>query len=100
MFGPKLWRDPDGLARSQRIIQHGLVQTLGVQVQLDPAAATGDTGKNSLPEVIAAFVDPTFTVGANRHARNGGTLLQQQTQGVATIWTMVGRRQPADGVIG
>ena len=57
-----------GMPVLRRHVDHDLVDTLGVHVDLDRTAGSGDGVKERLPEVVAAFRNAAFAVDAQGEA--------------------------------
>ena len=82
-----------GMPGGQRAVDHGLVDALGVQVDLDLAAAALHAIENRLPEIVAAFGDAALAVNAQAPPRKSrGRPAATRGQRVAAIGRVVLRR--------
>ena len=85
VLGPELGAGFDGHAGLAGHVDHGLVETLGVHVDLDGAACGGDGFEEGLPEGIAAFGDAAFAVDAQGEAGDLRAGFENGGEGVAAI---------------
>ena len=99
VLGPELRRHLDGHARGQREVDHALVDALGVQVDLDLAAAALHAIEHGAPERVAAFGDAAFAVDAEGHAADRGTGAQQRRQRIAAVRAVILGVESLDGVV-
>ncbi len=96
MLAPVLGRQVERHAGGQGIVDHSLVDALGVQVDLDRPSRAGDTAEDRLPEIVTALLDAALAMDAQADRRYRRQLFQQQGQGVAAIGGMGLGRQAFD----
>src|SRR5690348_938570 len=97
---PGLGRNGNGHSRSERNINHLLVEPLCVQIDFNPSSACGYSLEDGFPEGVAWFRNTAFAVNTKYHAADRRTLLENRPQSIAAIRGVIFRCQPADGVVG
>jgi hypothetical protein len=85
VFGPEFGRNLDRHPGGERVVDHGIVDAFGVQIDFDRATAFAHAVENRFPKIIAAFGHAAFPVSAQRDAADGRARLQQRANGIAAI---------------
>ena len=98
MLRPVLRRDVDRHAGGERALDHRLVETLGVEVDLDPPSASLHAVEHRLPELVAALFDPALAMNPQGDGGDRGTGAQDGGKGVATVGSMRVRPETFDEV--
>src|SRR5262249_55781706 len=100
MLGGVLRRDHDRQAGLQRQVDHLTVDALWMQVELEWATAARHALEHLGPEALVALGDATLAVYAQRHTGDAGACLEDGSQGVTAVGSMVLGRQASDLMAG
>src|SRR5579872_5680280 len=85
MFGRILGTELDRHACRRRDTDHGLIDTLGVHINLDRAARTRDRLEECLPERIASLRDSALAVHPHGEPLNLGAFFQNNRKRITAI---------------
>ncbi len=100
VLGPELASCLDGHSGLDGHVDHDLIETLGVHVDLDGAAGGGDGFEEGLPEGVAALGDAALAVDAEGEAGDLRAGFEDGGEGVAAVGGVGFGREAEDVVVG
>ena len=94
MFGPELGRNGHRHPGSQRDIDQALIDSLGVHIDFDSAAAFHHPIEHRFPEVIAPFGYAALAMDAKCQTADRWTRIEHGVQRVTAVSRLGLRREP------
>src|SRR5262249_15132801 len=91
VFGPEFWRDRNRQAGRERVLNHLLVDTFGVEINFDATAAARNAIKNAFPKIVASFRNAAFAMNTKRDAVDGRYSFEQRRESVAAVGRVIVR---------
>jgi hypothetical protein len=99
VLGPELGRHFDWQACAKREIDHLLIDSFGMEVQLDSAATSLHAIEYPAPERIAASGNATFPMNAQSDSADCWTGTQQRGERIAAVGEMIACVESLDRVV-